>query len=144
MTLATAKSNCRKLFIYFIFLKIPIPAESSCKPFFYFIHNVKNDGLTDGLMIQCQKSSHGTILLHPSIGFTAITDHPRAGEVPTGSGPQLWAPVRIPILVSVQGHTECRGWRVLNQVSSLALSKWTDGTASLWVNSQNCRALLHT
>ncbi len=49
-------------------------------------------------------------------------------------------PVRIPI-----SFWSCvRGWHFLSWVRSLALSKWTDDTASFWENFQNHRTLLHT
>ncbi len=46
-------------------------------------------------------------------------------------------PVRIPMSLSVLGHTECGGWLVLSWVSSLAFYKRTDGAAPFWANSLN-------
>jgi hypothetical protein len=60
----------------------------------------KNDVLTYFLMDFCQKSGFGATLptLPLPLGFTAITDPPRVGEVRPGCGPQSgMAPVRIPI-----------------------------------------------
>ncbi len=67
------------------------------------------------------------------LGFTSITDHLRAGEVPLGSGPQFGAaPVKNSSQFPVPGRVECGGWRVLNRACSLALSKWTAGAAPYW------------
>ncbi len=43
----------------------------------------------------------------------------------------------------VLGHIVWGDWWVLSQACSLALSKWTAGTAPFWANSQNHSALLH-
>jgi hypothetical protein len=51
--------------------------------------NSKNDVLTYFLMYFCQNFSHGTTLPTPLLllSFIAITDHPKAGEVPPGCDP---------------------------------------------------------
>jgi hypothetical protein len=72
----------------------------------------KNDVLTDFLMIFRQKSGRGTTLLTPPLplGFTAITDHPRAGEVPPSHSPQSGAaPVNIPISFQSQAPQSAGG-----------------------------------
>jgi hypothetical protein len=57
------------------------------------------------------------------LGFTAITDHLRAGEVPVGSGLQFGAAtVKNSIQFPVTGRIKCGGWWVLNPSCSLALS----------------------
>jgi hypothetical protein len=66
---------------------------------------------------------------------------PKDEEVPMRSCPLSgMVPVRIPI-----SFWSCvRGWHFLSWVRSLALSKWTDGTASFWENFQNHRTLCIT
>jgi hypothetical protein len=51
------------------------------------------------LMYFCHNSCLGATLLTPlPIGFTAISDHQRAGGVPPGCGPQSGAaPVNFPV-----------------------------------------------
>jgi hypothetical protein len=74
----------------------PIPSEMSSESYRTSDMMSKNDVLMYILMYFCQRSGGGSTLL---LSFTAITDHPSAGEVPPGYGPQSNAvPVRIPII----------------------------------------------
>jgi hypothetical protein len=82
-------------------------------------------------MIKCQKSGQGATPLPPPplLGFTAISDHPRAGEVLTGFGPQSGvARVRIPLIFRSQAVQSEGGHRLLSHAHLLSLSKWTHGT----------------
>jgi hypothetical protein len=89
------------------------------------------------LMYFCQKSGCGTTLTIPPLGFTAITDHPRAGEVLPGCGPQSHvAPVSIP--VRIQSRTTAIVGVAGSQSGPLScLSKWTAGAALIWGRYQN-------
>jgi hypothetical protein len=87
----------------------------------------KNDVLMSILTFFLQKFCRDATLL-PSLlptGFTAITDHPSAGEVPPGHGAQCGAaPIKFQS-VSCPGPRRVR--RVADSQSgrSLALSQWT-------------------
>jgi hypothetical protein len=85
---------------YFIFVYISIPAKTSFESFltsyttsklrFYFSFN--------NITSKVWPRRHPSAPLPLPLGFTAISDHPRGGEVLTGCGPQSGtAPVRIPI-----------------------------------------------
>ncbi len=105
---------------------IPNPAETSCKSF----KNVKNDILKYILTIKHKKSGRiATQLPSPSAQFTAASDHPKAREVLMSCEPQsCTVPVRILISFWFQAIQSAWLW-VLSWVHSLALSKWTDGSA---------------
>jgi hypothetical protein len=62
--------------------KIPVPAEKPFKSFWTSDMTSEDDILMYFLMYFCHNSSHSATLL----SFTAITDHPRVGEVPPGCG----------------------------------------------------------
>jgi hypothetical protein len=80
----------------------PIPSEMSSESYRTSDMMSKNDVLMYILMYFCQRSGGGSTLL---LSFTAITDHPSAGEVPPGYGPQSNAvPVRIPIISGPWPH----------------------------------------
>jgi hypothetical protein len=74
-------------------------------------------------------------------GFTAITDHPSAGEVPLGRGPQCGAaPIKFRS-VSGPGLRRMQGWRVLSQAGlPLFLSGPITVAAQFWADSRNCSA----
>jgi hypothetical protein len=61
----------------------------SCKNVFWIFLNFRQDVENYILTYYCQKSGHVVTLLTPPLllGFTAITDHPRVGEV------RLWSAV---------------------------------------------------
>jgi hypothetical protein len=64
------------------------------------------------LMLFCQNSGRRVPCRTPPLplGFTAITDHLRAGEVPPASGLQYSAAtVKNSSQFPVAGHVECRG-----------------------------------
>jgi hypothetical protein len=72
----------------------------------------KNNILTYFLMYFRQKSARGATLPTTPlpVDFTAITDHPKAREVPPGCGLQSsGVPVRIPVSFWSQSYAECRG-----------------------------------
>ncbi len=84
----------------------------------------KNDVLTSILTYFRQKLGRGVPCQTPPLplGFTAITDHLRPGEVPPGSGPQYGAaPVKNSNQFPVAGRIECGGRRVLSWARSLSL-----------------------
>ncbi len=92
----------------------------------------KNDVLKSILTYFCQKSDCSVPCQTPPLplGFTAITDPLKEGEVPPGSGSQFGAaPVKNSSQFPVEGRIECGGWRVLSRAHSLALTQWTAGAA---------------
>jgi hypothetical protein len=77
------------------------------------------------------------------LSFTAITDHPRAGEVPPGCGLHSGAaPVNIP--VSFHSRAAQRAGVAGSQSDTLSCSKFTDVAAPFWPDFRNRSTLLHT
>jgi hypothetical protein len=104
-----------------LFFIWPIPADTSPKSFWTSDMTSKNDVLTSILTIFRQNFCRVTTL-PPSqfpTGFTPITDHPSAGEVPPGRGPQCGAaPVKFqsvscPRPLRVRGEAGSQSGRIL-------------------------------
>jgi hypothetical protein len=95
-----------------------------------------------------QKSGQSATLPTPSLllGFTAITDHPRVGEVPLGYGSQSGAaPVNISVSIQSRAVQNAGGHWVFSWFHPLDSSKWYDGAAPFLINFQNHSALeIHT
>ncbi len=88
-------------------------------------------------MYFCQKLGCGATLPTPPflLGFTAITDHLRAGEVlQSCPGVQCDANQNFNQFL-VPGHVKCGAKRILSQARSFALSKCTACAALIWASS---------
>ncbi len=121
----------------------------SCRNVFWIFLNFwrdkKKEVLTYFVTYFCQNSSHGGILPKSPLplSLTAITDHPRAGEVLPGCGLHSGAaPVNIP----VSFHVPAAQWAGVagSQSNMFSCSKCTDVAAPFWPDFQNRSTLLHT
>ncbi len=79
------------------------------------------------------------------LGFTVVSDHPKAGELLTWIGLQSGAvPVRIPISFLSRALQIAGGGRSSVGSAPLALSKWTDVAALFWANPETVVRFKHT
>jgi hypothetical protein len=130
-----------------LYIKIPIPAETSFKSFRSSYMTSKNDALTSVLRYFCQKSCCGDILPTPplSIWFYCYYRPPDGGRSPTW----LWSAVQRGASQDfnqflVSDRARVWGHQVLSQASFLALSNRNSGAAPFWANSRNHSALWQT
>jgi hypothetical protein len=103
--------------------------------FFLFIHNVKKwhlDAHFNYIMSKVQQWHHPT----PLAQFYSYFRPPEGRRSPDGLWFTVWGGTsQDSNHFPVWGYTECQWQRILSWVRSLALFKWTDGTAPFWANS---------
>ncbi len=136
-----------KPILYLIFFKhLHIPAETSCKFFFYFTHNIKNWGF-DIHFNDTTSKVQPQVPLSPFPFRWVLLQFQTPEE--ERSPKVLWSSVwhstsqhsgQFPM----PGSPEWGGQWVFSWVPFLSLSQWTDGATPFWENSQNRSALLHT
>ncbi len=126
-----------------LFFIRPIPAKTSTKSFWTCDMTSKNDVLMSILTFFYQKFCRIATLTSSPLptGFSAITDHPSAGEVPPGRGPQCGA---VPVKsrsVSGPGPHRVRREAGFQSGQPLALSQHINVAAPFWADSRNRSAL---
>ncbi len=135
-----------KLIKYFIFFYLFLQKRLPYLFELFFLHDLKKWLFDVHFDVFSSEVRLRRPLLHPPLppSFTGYTDHPSEAEVLLGRGPQYGAaPVINSNQFPVAGRVVCGGRRVLSWVCSLALSKWTAGTAPIWGIFRNWWPLLH-